>query len=68
MHMPQFFTLHYTGNKFLQFGLEGNKYNNKSLNHATLNHAVHYATHQNTELTIYQETIQLAQIKIKFFQ
>ena len=48
MHMPQFFTLHYTGNKFLQFGLEGNKYN-KSLNHATLNHA----THQNTELTIH---------------
>ena len=58
MHMPQFFTLHYTGNKFLQFGLEGNKYN-KSLNHAT---------HQNTELTIHQETIQLAQMKINFFQ
>ena len=36
--------------------------------HATLNHAVHYATLQNIELTIYQETIQLAQIKIKFFQ
>ena len=60
--------MHYTSNKFLQFGLEGNEYNNKSLNHATLNHAVHYATHQNTELTIYQETIQLAQITIKFFQ
>ena len=43
-------------------------YNNKSLNHATLSHVVHYATLQNTELTIYQETIQLAQIKIKFFQ
>ena len=48
--------------------LEENKYNNKSLNHVSLNHAVHYATLQNTELTIYQETIQLAQIKIKFFQ
>ena len=46
-------TLHYTGNKFLQPGLEGNKYNNnKSLNHVTVNHAVHYATLQNTELTI----------------
>ena len=60
--------MHYTGNKFLQSGLEGNEYNNKYLNHATLNHAVHYATLQNIELTIYQETIQLAQIKIKFFQ
>ena len=60
-------TLHYTGNKFLQFGLEGNKYNNRFLNHATLNHAVHYATLQNTELTIYS-TIQLAKIKIKFLQ
>ena len=60
--------MNYTGNKFLQFCLEGNKYNKKSLNHATLNHAVHYATHQNTELTICQEAIQLAQIKIKFFQ
>ena len=30
-----------------------NKYNNnKSLNHATVNHAVHYATLKNTELTI----------------
>ena len=28
----------------------------------------HYVTLQNTELTIYQETIQLAQINIKFFQ
>ena len=47
-------TLHYTGNKFLQSGLEGNKYNNnKSLNHATINHAAHYATLQNTELIIY---------------
>ena len=61
-------TLYCTGNKLLQFGLEENKYNNKSLNHASLNHAVHYAALQNTELTIYQETIQLAQIKIKFFQ
>ena len=43
-----------------KFGLKGNKYNNKSLNHASLNHTVHYATLQNTELTIYQETIQLA--------
>ena len=49
--------------------MEGNKYNNnKSLNHATLNHEVHYATLQNIELTFYQETIQLAQIRIKFFQ
>ena len=55
-------------NKFLQSGLDVNKYDNKSLNHATLNHAVHYTTLQNTELTICQETIQLAQIKIKFFQ
>ena len=61
-------TLHYTGNKFLQSGLEENKYNNKSFNHATLNHAVQYVSLQNTELAIYQETIQLAQIKIKFFQ
>ena len=62
-------TLHYTGNKFLQSSLERNKYsNNKSLNHATLNHAAHYVTLQNTELTIYQETIHLAQINIKFFQ
>ena len=69
IHQSNIITLHYTGNKFLQFGLEGNKYNNhKSLNHATLNHEVHYATLQNTELTFYQETIQLAQIKIKFFQ
>ena len=28
----------------------------------------HHVTLQNTELTIYQETIQLAQINIKFFQ
>ena len=56
-------------NKFLQSGLEGNKYdNNKSLNHASLKHADHYVTLQNTELTIYQENIQLAQIKIKFFK
>ena len=41
--------------------LEENKYNNKALNHVSLNHAVHYATLQNTDLTIYQETIQLAQ-------
>ena len=62
-------TLHYTGNKFLQPGLEGNKYNNnKSLNHAILKHAVHYVTLQNTELAISQENIQLAQIKIKFFE
>ena len=47
-----------------------------SLNHATSNilkscnlkHAVHYVTLQNTELAIYQETIQLPQIKIKFFE
>ena len=45
-------TFDYTGNKFLQFGLEWNKYN-KSLKHATLNHAVHYATLQNNELTIF---------------
>ena len=62
-------TLHYAGNKFLQSGLEGNKYNyNKSLNHATLKHAVHYVTLQNTELAIYQETIQLPQLKIKFYE
>ena len=62
-------TLHYTGNKFLQPGLEGNKYNNnKSLNHAILKHAVHYVTLQNTELAISQGNIQLAQIKIKFFE
>ena len=58
--------MHYTGNKFLQSGLEGN--NNKSLNHATLKHADHYVTLKNTELAIYQENIQLAQIKIKFFK
>ena len=51
--------MEYTGNKFLQSGLQGNK-DNKSLIHATLCHAVHYATLQNIELTIYQETIQLA--------
>ena len=50
-------------------GMEGSKYNNnKSLNHATLKHAVHYVTLQNTELAIYQETIQLPQIKTKFFE
>ena len=49
--------------------MEGSKYNNnKSLNHATLKHAVHYVTLQNTELAIYQETIQLPQIKTKFFE
>ena len=48
MHLNNIITLHYTGNKLLQFGLEGNKYNNKSLNHVSLNHAVHYATLQNT--------------------
>ena len=53
---------------FLEPGLEGSKYNDKSLNRATLNHAVHYATLQNTELTIYQKTIQLAQTKIKFLR
>ena len=68
-HQSNIIKLHYTGNKFLQSGLEGNKYNNKkSLNHATLNHVVHYVTLQNTEQTIYQETFQLAQINIKFFQ
>ena len=56
--------MHCTGKKFLQSGLEGNQYdNNKSFNHA-----VYYVTLQNTELAIYQKTIQLAQIKIKFFQ
>ena len=55
--------MHYTGNKFLQSGLEENNYSNKSFNHA-----VQYVTLQNTELAIYQETIQLAQIKIKFFE
>ena len=44
--------------------------NTTMVNHATVNHVVHYATLQNTELTIsiYQGTIQLAQINIKFFQ
>ena len=61
--------MHYTGNKFLQSGMEENKYNNnKSLNHATLKHVVHYVILQKTELAIYQETIQLAQIKSKFFE
>ena len=68
MQQRNIITLHYTGNKFLQSGLEENNYSNKSFNHATLNHAVQYVTLQNTELAIYQETIQLAQIKIKFFQ
>ena len=68
IHQSNIITLHYTGNKFLQSGLEENNYSNKSFNHATLNHAVQYVTLQNTELAIYQETIQLAQIKIKFFQ
>ena len=35
----------------------------QSLNHATHNQAVHHATLKSTEVTIYQETIQLAQIK-----
>ena len=44
IHLRKIITLHYTGNQLLQPGLEGNKYsNNKSLNHATINHAVHYA-------------------------
>ena len=30
--------------------------------------AVHYGTLQNTELAIYQEAIELPQIKIKFFE
>ena len=30
--------------------------------------AVHYVTLQNTELAIYQEAIELPQIKIKFFE
>ena len=34
-------------------GLQGNKFNsNKSLNYATLNHAVHYVTLQSIGLTI----------------
>ena len=28
IHQSNIITLHYTGNKFLQSGLEGNKYNN----------------------------------------
>ena len=60
--------MHYAGKKFLHSGLEGNKYNNKSFNHATLNHAVYYVSLQNTELAVYHEIIQLAQIKMKFFQ
>ena len=57
IHYSSIITLHCTGNKFLQSGLEENKYNsNKYLNHATLIDAVHYATFQNTEPTIYQET------------
>ena len=53
IHKNNVITLHYTGNKLLQFGLEWNKYNNKSLNYATLNYAVYYATLQNTQLIIY---------------
>ena len=68
IHQSNIITLHYTGNKFLQSGLEWNKYNNnKSLNYATLKQAVHHVTFQNTVLAIYQETTQLAQVKIKFF-
>ena len=62
-------TLRYAGNKFLHSGLEWNKYDiNKFLNHATLNDAVHYATLENTDLTIDQETIQPAQTKISSFK
>ena len=69
IHQSNINTFHYAANKFLQSGLEGNKYNyNKSLNHATLKHAVHYVTLQNTELAIYQDNIQLPQIKIKFYE
>ena len=61
--------MHYTGKNFLQSGLEGNKYdNNKPFNHAIRNHAFYYVTLQNTELAIYHEAIQIAQIKIKLFQ
>ena len=71
-------TLHYTGNSLAWKGINiiitniniitKNYNNNKSLSHATLTHAAHYVTLQNTELAIYQETIQLPQIKIKFFE
>ena len=65
-------TLHYTGNSLAWKGINTiitkNYNNNKSLNHAILTHAAHYVTLQNTELAIYQETIQLPQIKIKFFE
>ena len=45
MYYSNIFTLHYTGNKFLQSGLQENEYNkNISLNHTTLKHAVHYVT------------------------
>ena len=61
--------MQYAGNNFLQSGLQGNIYNNnKSLNYATLNHAVSCANLQNIELNIYQKTIQLVQIKIKLFE
>ena len=54
IHQRNIITLNYTANKLLQSGLERNKYNNnKSLNLATVNYTVHYATLQNTELTIY---------------
>ena len=68
IHESNIIILHYTGNKFLQSGLKGNKYNkynkittdiniittdkynnNNSINHATLQHAVHYVTLQNTD-------------------
>ena len=55
------------GKKFLQSAL--NKHNNittiyKPLNPATMNHAVCHATLQNIKLIMYQETIQLSQIKL----
>ena len=62
--------LQYTDNKFLYSGLQGNEYNSsniETLNHGSLNHAVNHSSilqpFINTEMTIYQENIQLAQIK-----
>ena len=46
IHKRNIITLHHTGNKFLQSG-------NKSLNHATVNHTVHYATLQDEVTTHY---------------
>ena len=78
IHQSNIITLHYTGNSLAWKGINiiininiittKNYNNNKSLSHATLTHAAHYVTLQNTELAIYQETIQLPQIKIKFFE